>query len=356
MKKIIFSALYGLLLFTVACSNEEILIEKDNNVNDVNVTVNLSNFISNYNFRDTQHDISVSESYRTFNSENGLLIHVRTLFYDSQGVLVDSLVTYASTTNQVSRNIKLAEGRYTVITTLNFAEKENYKNSWWWLCEKEKLSTVYLAPRNMQSLWSIMSYASQSVRVETDEVTNVSITPSPIGALCYMYCQNFQYENEANSERKDNGVREIALYSQNVANGYRLNPNASEKYIYRKATETGSWYYLKSFEPSDFSESNKYGYFRTNLYSYTYILAPNFNFTFGYSLKNENYFHGYGEQNVALVNGKTYLAYWDWFNVGNPYFGIADNNHWNSYSKHTYKTGKYAPVEKSVEMQLFPNK
>ncbi|MBQ5475593.1 MAG: hypothetical protein IIT65_13155, partial [Lachnospiraceae bacterium] len=42
-------------------------------------------------------------------------------------------------------------------------------------------------------------------------------------------------------------------------------------------------------------------------------------------------FNGYGEQTCNITSGKVYLAYWDYFKVGNPYFGIADNNHWNRY-------------------------
>lgn len=334
MKKIIVSALCGLSLFAASCSNDDIIIEKNNNVNEVNVNVSLSNFISGYTFNDTRHDISVTEDFRTFNSEFGKFIHVRTLFYNSQGNLVDSLITYSATTNTVSKSIKLAEGTYTVVTTLNFADSEKYEDSWWDLCDKEKLSTTYLSPYRRDRIWCIMSYAAQSITVSSGNTANVTMTPAPIGALGYMYLQNFQYKNEAtNGTVADNGVRSIALYSQNVADGYKLDPNASEKYIYLKATGTNSWYFLSNkLEPSDFSLSKDYGYFRTNLYSYFYMLAPSFNATFGYVLDGEDSFHGYGQDNYAITNGQTYLAYWDWFQVGNPYFGVADNNHWHTYS------------------------
>ena len=320
-------------LFVTSCTNDDINIETRDSVNDVNVTVSLSNFISGYNFNDTRHDISVTEDFRTFNSEFDKYIHVRTLFYNSQGFLVDSLITYSSTTNTVSKSIKLAAGNYTVITTLNFADEEDSAGSWWDFYDKEKLSTAYLSPYRRDRIWSIMSYAAQTITVSSGNTTNVSMTPSPIGALGYMYLQNFQYKNEATyGTVADNGVRSIALYSQNVADGYKLDPNASEKYIYLEATLSGSWYYLSSnLEPSDFSLSKDYGYFRTNLYSYVYILAPSFNAAFGYQLDGENFFHSYGQGNYTIQNGQTYLAYWDWFQVGNPYFGEADNNHWHTY-------------------------
>lgn len=333
MKKILYSVFCGLALLTASCSNDDILVEKNDNVNEVNVNVSLANFISGYNFNDTRHGISVTEDFRTFNSEFKKYIHVRTLFYNSQGNLVDSLITYSSTTNTVSKSIKLAAGDYTVITTLNFADEMNANGSWWDLYNKEKLSTAYLSPYRRDVIWCIMSYAAKTITVSSGKTTNVSVTPAPIGALGYMYLQNFQYKNEATyGTVADNGIRSIALYSQNVADGYKLDPNASEKYIYMEATGSGSWYYLSSnLEPSDFELSKNYGYFRTNLYSYLYLLAPRFNAAFGYQLDGENYFHEYGEGNYTIQNGQTYLAYWDWFQVGNPYFGTADNNHWHNY-------------------------
>ncbi|MBO5613750.1 MAG: hypothetical protein J5905_04505 [Prevotella sp.] len=334
MKKILFSALCGLAMITTSCDNDDILIEADNNVNEVNVNVSLSGLFSSYNYNDTQHDESVTEDFRTFNSEFGKYIHVRTLFYNSQGNLVKELSSFSTNTNTVSNSAKLAEGTYTVISILNFADDQTEEDSWWDFYEKEKLSTAYIRPYGRFSKWCIMSYASQSISVTAGRTTNISMTPAPVGALGYMFAQNFQYKNEASfGTVADNGVRSIALYSQKVAEGYKIDPNASEKFIYKEATGTGSWYFLSNeLTPSSFSSSKDYGYFRTNLISYFYILAPSFNATFGYMLEGESGFNGYGEANYTITNGQTYLAYWDWFQVGNPYFGVADNNHWNTYS------------------------
>lgn len=333
MKRIFFSALL-VFAFVTSCKNDDIIIVKNDSVNEVNVNVSLSNFFSSYNYNDTRHDISVTEDYRTFNSEFNKYIHVRTLFYNSQGNLVDSLVTYSTSTNAVSESIKLAPGTYTVITTLNFADDKSAKYSWWDMFDREKLSTAYMSPYSRFTKWSIMSYASQSINVTSGNTTNISMTPAPIGALGYLYAQNFQYKSEATyGTKEDNGVRSIALYSQNVADGYKLDPDASDKFIYKGATETGSWYYLSdNLEPSDFKDSKEYGYFRTDIYDYFYILAPSFKAVFGYEFEGDTSFHGYGEDNYSIENGQTYLAYWDWFQIGNPYLGKADNNHWHVYS------------------------
>ena len=335
MKKILFLASCAIALFITSCTNDDIVIDVDNSINEVNVNVSLTNLFSSYNFNDTYHNLdkSIAEEYRTFNSEYGKLIHVRTLFYDNNGNLVDSLVAYSSTTNSVQNSLKLSEGKYIVVTTLNFADKANYKSSWWNLCDKEKLSTAYLTPYSRHTKWAIMSYDAKTITVEKGKTTNVSMSPSPIGALGYMYMQNFQYKNQASygKEAEDNGVRALTLYSQIIAEGYKLDPNANDKYIYMGATEAGYWYFLSDrLVPEDFGFEN--GYFESNLYDYFYILAPSFNVQFGYVPDGSNTFQGYGEANYTIENGQTYLAYWDWFKVGNPYFGKADNNHWNTYS------------------------
>ncbi len=332
MKKYLYSALCLMGLLATSCSNEDILIERDNNVNEINVNVSLSKFFSDYTYNDTKHDISVTEDYRTFNSEFGKYINIRTLFYDSDGNLKGELSTFSTTTNGVTQATKLAEGTYTVVTILNFADDKTEEESWWDMYDKNKLSTAYIKLANRFTKWGIMSYASQTITVREGKTTSISVTPTPVGALGYMYCQNFQYKNEATyGTIADNGVRSIALYSQKIAEGFKLDPNATDKYVYKEDSGSGMWYYLSDkLTPKDFDSS--WTYFQSNLYDYLYILAPSFNATFGYEMQGDEGFKSYGEGNYTIENGKTYLVYWDWFQVGNPYFGVADNNHWHSYS------------------------
>ena len=326
MKKIILFSLSALTLLATSCSNEEILIEKDNNVNVVDVNVSLSDFFSCYTYNDTKHGISVAEDFRTFHSDYDYYIHVRTLFYNDRGNLVDSIISFVNTTNAISKSVKLAEGEYTVITTLNFALDDSNEESLWDLCDKEKLSTVYLQCAFSQTQFSIMSYTSKSISVSSENKTDVKMTPEPIGALGYMVIENFQYKSKTSSSTiADNGVREVAFYCQDKAIGYKLDPNATDKYMYKDATGSNTWYYLYSFEPSDFD----WKYFQNNCYGYFYILNPKMKAVFGYELEGDTGFNPYGEGSYSINNGQTYLAYWNWFKVGNPYFGKADNNHWN---------------------------
>ena len=88
-----------------------------------------------------------------------------------------------------------------------------------------------------------------------------------------------------------------------------------------------------------------------NLYAYCYILAPQFNLEFGYTLQGETSFHGYGETTYTQTPGSVILAYWDYFQVGNPYFGPADNNHWHSYSSSVKALKAINPMVTTLEQQ-----
>ena len=340
MKKLLYLALGGMIFFTAGCNNDDITVDTDDSVNEVEVSVSLQNLFSSYDFVDTYHNITqIQEEYRTFHSEAGKYIHVRTLFYNSNGNLVDSIVDYSTTTNSLNKTINLSEGKYTVVSILNFAEGEAYRSSWWYLCDKEKLSTAFLKPYNNWSCWSIMSYDAKTITVEKGKTTSVSMTPSPVGALCYGFFENFQYKSQATyPEVGDNDIHEIVVYSRTKADGYYLNPNTNDKYIFYGDAGSNFWYYLSSdLTPEDYGFKD--GYFETNFYSYFYILAPSFNLCFGYDLDGELGFTAYGENHYTIQNGKTYLAYWDWFKVGEPYFGIANNNHWNTYSTKSRSEG-----------------
>lgn len=334
MKKIFFAALALTALLFTSCENDDIeIVVKDSS----NVSVSLSNFFSSYDFQDTKHDVdNASDIFRVFNSEYGMQIQTRVLFYNASGQLVDSLLNYSTNTNAVSKSIQLPEGKYTAVATLTFSKGPDA--SYWTLKEKENLNTAYIDAGNNNSVWSILAYDSQEVSVEKGRATDITLTPSPVGTLCYEYYQNFQFVNQASyPNAADNNVRTLGVLTQNYATGYKLNPKATDKYIYKDDAGSTTWWYLSRNDPDDYNSS--WTWFQSNLYGFFYILAPKCSIIFGYMKKGDTGFTGYGEAHYNITTGKTFLAYWDWFKVGNPYFGIADNSHWN-----TYKTAPYNPA------------
>lgn len=337
MKKILYTFMALVSLAVSSCSNEDIEIRTvESNVKDaVTVNISLSNFFQSYSYNDTRHDIKVSDDYRTFHSEFDKYIQVRTLFYKKNtGELQDSIIKYVTTTNNVVLKADLPTGNYYAITTLVFADKEDGDYTWWDLANKENLKTAKMTMYSRTSKWNIMSESSEEFSVESGKQASVSTTPKPVGSLCYIYMHNFQYKDEATYRNtgvaSDNGIRRLALYTQQLSDEFNLDPNTTSKYNYWEDAGKNSWYFLHRMEPSDFNED--WTFFKTNLYGYSYVIAPNFNIYFGYVLQGESTFQGYGKADYSNQNGKVYLAYWDWFQVGNPFYGIADNNHWNVYT------------------------
>lgn len=339
MKKFLYILSILSVAFLSSCDNKAIpesIIDPPENKYSVDVTVSLSNFFQCYDFQDNLHsDVPpLSEYYRTFNSEYGLYIEARTLIYNNNtGLIVDSLLTYSKNTNPIKETVKLPRGKFTAITTLSFAiEYQNKFIPYWWnLIDQEKLSTVKFYNLDNESPWSILSCSSIEFEVNESKSNSISLAPSPVGAICYFVMENFHTTPEDAPLVVDNGIRFIKIYTQKYAYAYYLDNNMdpSDRFVYANATEHNYWIPLDEETPSEYNDDWIFFEGNGGLCSWFYILAPQCNIEFGYILDGEESFHDYGEANYTIQSGKTYLAIWDYLYVGNPYFGLADNNHWD---------------------------
>lgn len=342
MKKILFLATLLAGFMITSCENDEINIDVKRTIQYGTLTASIdpADLYSSYNYVDTWHSIKqISEAYRTFNSDNGYYIEMRTLIYDkATDELVDSILQYLPNINPVTITRTLPVGEYYVVSTLSFAsDKDGKGESIWRLHEREKLASAKLVPSSRRSMWCILSVANDEATVTGEQEAHLTITPKPVGTLVYNRLENFQYVDEASyGIIADNKVRELAVYTRRSADSYNLDPRASSKVNYLDEASSTQWYYASTkYVPTLFDKN--WTHFGSNLYAYFYILEPQANIKFGYTLEGETGFHGYGEQSITIEEpGMTYLAYWDWFKVGNPYFGKADNNHYNSYSAVSY--------------------
>ena len=330
MKPLIYIFAILSLAILSSCDNENIDI-KDSRKVSVDVTVYLTDFFSCYDFIDTKHHLDL-EKHRRYKSLNAAEIcksfcsfydpydsnknqytEIQTivLFYNDEGKYVDMIVDYSNNTDSVPLSPKLAPGEYTVIAILIFKVDGDFH---WSLKEKENLNTVYLFNSDNTAIWSIMSYAYKEIIVGEKKDNRVRLTPTPVGALCYAYFQNFQ-----NNDRIDN----IRVYTDKFVKGFRLNPNTPDKYIYsdeKKLRETTPL--TCSF--FDYSAT----YFQGDFFDYFYILSPQCNIYYMYYDNYKKTWKRVDLPTCDIESGKTYLAYWDYNHVDQPYFGIADNDHW----------------------------
>ena len=110
------------------------------------------------------------------------------------------------------------------------------------------------------------------------------------------------------------------------AKTYNLSPKAVSKVNYLNEGTSNQWKALTG------AAAGSDGYIK-NTVSYSFLLEPEETLVFGLTRVDETSFTPYGETSAKLEAGKVYLAYWDHLKLGAPYFGIADNNHFNTYTK-----------------------
>lgn len=319
MKKIIyiFILLTGLL---VSCSNDPIDIDSVKTkepiyYNTLTITVDPSDLFSSYTYEDTYHySTSLKDIFRSFHSKYNRNIHWRTLVYDkSSRLLVDSIVDYLSDTNVATKDLQLKIGEYYAVTTLLFTDTLN--RPLWNVMDKEKLSTAKLEPRFIDAThWGIMSHSTEPFTISETTSTRLVTTPKPVGAVVCSYYQNF-----AKMENVDS-LQYVSYWVKKYPLSYNLDPDIANKYNYSQ--DMGNKWHPKG--------ADVYAGIIPH-YTYSYIMDTGnpMELQFGYKLKNENIFHGYGDGTYTLESGKTYLAFWDYLYIGNPYFGVADNNHWD---------------------------
>ena len=166
MKRFIYIIPAILLLgMLVSCSIDDVTIT-DTSTCLVNVTVNLTDFFSCYDFTDTKHSVdnaanssefgsnkrfnslNPAERYKSFNeyyfSNPSLSIETNVLVYNDKGLLVEAKKDRTGNTEPIDLpfHFQLDVGKYTVIATLTFFRTTS--DAYWTLKEEENLSTVYL--------------------------------------------------------------------------------------------------------------------------------------------------------------------------------------------------------------------
>lgn len=331
MKKIIyiFILLTGLL---VSCSNDPIDIDSVKTkepiyYNTLTITVDPSDLFSSYTFQDTHHAVkSLKNLFPTFNSEEKRFIQWRTLIYDENEQLVDSVVEYLSNTNSLTKELQLVGGDYYAVTTLTFTD--TLKKSMWDLIDKEKMSTVKLQPKSRWGMWNVMSQSSDKFSISQNRTARIATVPKPVGCIVYSVWENF---SKWDTKIYGDSLEQVALYTKDVTESYNLDPNATNRYNMLDELGENTWYYQDYYHGSlIYLFADLLG--RNYTYSYSYIFNTDkvSRQIYGYSVKKKDGFGGgYGKSDYKTMPGKTYLSYWDYDNIGNPYFGEADNNHWD---------------------------
>jgi len=332
MKTKLFGIVIASFCLLLSCTNEAIDVTSVKTpepiyYNKLTITVDPSDLFSSYTYEDTRNGIkSLKKQFQTFNSESNRYIQWRTLIYNNNEQLVDSVVEYLANTNSSTKELQLLVGDYYAVTTLTFTD--TLKNSMWHLLDKEKMPTVKLKPKSRFNRWSVMSQSSQKFTIDKNDVARIVTVPRPVGCIVYSVWENFgKWDTKVYGDRLDT----LSLYTKDVTESYNLDPNATNRYNMLAEPEENSWY-TQDFTTGSWLELYKLLGYPDLDYSYSYIFNTDkvARQCYGYVIIGSSSFRGeYGKAEYKTEPGKTYLSYWDYNYIGNPYFGVADNNHWD---------------------------
>ncbi len=297
--------------------------------NTLTITADPTDLFSSYTYEDTYHGVKpLKKSFPTFYSEEQRHIQWRTLIYDKDELLVDSIVEYLSNTNSMTKEKTLRSGDYYAITTLTFTEDSLDKSSMWELLDKEKMSTAKLQPKGRFGQWYVMSQSSEKFAITKENGARIATKPKPVGCIVYSLWENF---SKWDPKVYGDSLTEVTLYTKDVTQSFNLDPNATNRYNMRDEPGTNTWYYQDWMYGRIFELYKMFG-LDDDAWSYSYIFNTDktTRLCFGYSMKDHDGFYGsYGQSEYKTEPGKAYLSYWDYDYIGNPYFGVADNNHWD---------------------------
>lgn len=331
MKKYLLGTAFAIASI-MSCTNEAIEIDSVKApepiyYNTLTITVDPTDLFSSYTYEDTYHNVApLKQAFQTFNSEEKRFIQWRTLIYNKDEQLVDSVVDYLSNLNSLTRELELRGGDYYAITTLTFTD--TLKNSMWNLLDKEKMSTVKLKPKGSFEQWYVMSQSSQEFAISKDVPARVVSVPKPVGCIVYSFWENFsKWDLIAYGDSLD----QVQLHTKDITDSYNLDPHATNRFNMLDELKHNQWYSLDYCPGVIFEIRKAYGD-DDSWRSYRYIFNTDkaTRLLYGYSLKGKDGFWGVGDDfEFKTEPGKTYLSYWNYDYIGNPYFGVADNDHWN---------------------------
>lgn len=227
MKKYIFSFLALTGLFTASCSNDEIKIETEEYVANHVVTFDVATDFM-------YEELGVKSGMKNqILSDDKSHIGIFTYIYDDKGDIVDSLFSQTKTFAQISQQVTLKEGKYTVVSVETVVNKNyDYVPDRWRLINTNKLSDCEIHSIGDHSWFEAVGVASTTITVVKDETYKLS--PVAYGSIIDIDYYNFDKSN----------YEAIRLYTRNQAAGIKLNPELSgdSRFTWDIYTEEHYWY------------------------------------------------------------------------------------------------------------------
>ena len=304
MKKIFFAAIsLMMMLVTISCSNDEIVVEKVGRRYNLACVVNTQGIYDKFDLANDVRDTYLRDGSRS--------IGVHTYLYDNNGDLVKSDLKVLSTYNAATVNYEnLVEGSYTVIVVETLVNPDVNNTSEDWSFEGvDKLSTVKVKTNGTLGWASIIGVTSKTFNLSNN--TELSLDPEALGARINYYCYNVgnaSYIVDGSSKR----IQVMGLATTDILNYYHLNPQLSLNDRYSEdLTATGYTNVRASMSTERFDA----GY-----YTYFYIVEREVTWRFCWQFDGNKSWSNYKKTNITstIENGKTYYA--GFYYLGDDYY------------------------------------
>lgn len=285
MKKYLFGLVALLCGVLSSCTNsEEIEIVKSHelvfeiNTQSIYDEFGLTNNIKNQLLRDKNYAVAV-----------------KSLIYDENGALVDSMTTYAYDTNSMQQTYKkLPYGQYTgiFIETLVYSDTKLPKH--YRIAGAAKLSTLEIKQIDAPYWYAIIGVKDQKFTFG-DNAEKIYVTPKTLGHIINCNFYNWTKSSSVN----------LAIGTEEIYEGYRLDPSIAEENRYSTTLmESDTFYPLGDTKVSDDTERfDIYVLGKSLTYTLYYQTTQNANTT------SWNYLKNYRTINNLKTGEISYIGY-----------------------------------------------
>lgn len=317
MKKCIF-VLAALIcgVFSSCTDSDEIEIVKKGT--GVSFEINTQSIYDEFGFTNSIKDLLRDETYA---------VAVKSLIYDENGCLVDSMTTYSYNTNSMQQSYNsLAFGQYTAIFVETLVYSDN-QLPWDYRIEGvANLSTLEIKQIDSPYWYAVLGVKDQKFTLNDDNIDKMQITPKALGSVINCKFYNFTESPCVN----------LAIGTEEICEGYRLDPSIPEENRYSTALVTSDKFYslgrtdvsknVESFDIYVLGKSLTYNLFyqttqNANTSSWNYLSN---NRTTGELKTGEISYIGYAFSNDE--NGTVYAYYGDYNGMAQWYNSIVLGN------------------------------
>lgn len=285
MKKIIYVILVIVSVFATSCSNDDIEITKTGKLCTLTYHVNTKGMYDEFDLTDDITDIL---------REQNFCIGVTSFIYDAGGTIVDTKFTYQYTFNNVSEELKLPEGSYTIVTIETLVNPNNgFQANDWSFVRTDKLSTLQISQDSYEVYYPfVLGTSIMEINVMGNQA--IQVTPKAIGSLLQLSFLNFDKSTYPS----------IGFATNDIIDTYRMDPILSRDDRFNTDLTTIGYFNIRA--------QSKVGG-KSSVSLTRYVLESSISYTFCFKKKEDENnrtwtFYNGNKGKIFLQDGEIYYG------------------------------------------------